>query len=245
MTLEGASIAPTPQTREKEIYLIEQTWRPVFDLKPKHKETIKRYWSLKQGRDGTRALCCMCNVEFVIGQLQIHHPDHNRRNNQLSNTLPCCEQCNNEERADWLRKQYSTTPTDTASLPKSEKENTTDSATDRKLAEDKILAQTPTLKYSRKYKALAQQFLLSACKDGPRQRDKLVQDFVSYTALFDPDNIGCSDLKAGEYIDDLSLGVFAGWKQFPTVSGPMIEAKPDSQVYQQIKARYSVQEPQV
>lgn len=210
-------IAPHPI--EKEIISFEQTWTAPFNLKTSHKTSLKRYFSLKSGRDGTRALCFSCNVEFGISQLQIHHIDHDRRNNQLSNIAPACQPCNDDERRVWLS-QCAANPGAAhqyGSQLKRENEKMQEQA--EKLLQAELLKQAPTtFQKAVSYKTQTLAYLVQHVKD-VKSFDQAVADVEAIT--------GCSHNKAIEYLNGFSMSSFAGWRQwFDGQNGQWIAPRP-------------------
>lgn len=210
-------IAPT--SVEKEIISFEQTWTAPFNLKTSHKTAIKRYFSLKSGRDGTRALCFACNVEFGISQLQIHHIDHDRRNNQLSNIQPACQPCNDDERRVWLS-QRAANPGEAHQYGiqlKRENERLSEEA--EKILQAELLKQAPTtFQKSVSYKQQTLVYLVQYVKE-PKSFDQAVADVEAIT--------GCSHAKAVEYLNAFSMSSFAGWRQwFSGENGQFIAPRP-------------------
>lgn len=230
MTIE--STAPhriPPPSREKQISLFEQEWRQVNELKPWHKEAIKQYFSFKQGRDGTRGLCCFCNVDFGFRQLQIHHIDHNRKNNQLSNVQVACEGCNNEERKVWLAERaraHNATHRIGAQL---KRENNSDMQEAEKLLQEQLLKQAPTtFQKSVSYKKQVLAYLTEYVKE-KKSFDTATADVEALT--------GCSHAKAIEYLNAFSLSVFAPWHQYSNESGQWIMPRQGSEAYKKVQEK--------
>lgn len=209
-------------TEEKErIILFEKTWQAPFNLRPHQKLDIKRYFSLKQGRDGTRALCFQCNQEFGFRQLQIHHIDHNRRNNQLSNIELACEGCNNEERKVWLSERMRHHGAAHHIGTQLNKEKNSDMQQDKanEILQAELLKQAPTtFQKSVSYKREALKYLVQHVKD-QKPFDQAVADVEALT--------GCSHSKAIEYLNGFSMSSFAGWRQwFSGETGQWIAPRP-------------------
>ena len=223
LTQNTAHLHTTPLcTEEKErIILFEKCWQAPFNLRPHQKEAVKRYWSIKQGRDGTRALCFFCNIEFGISQLQIHHIDHDRRNNQLPNIPPACESCNNDERRVWLAERMRHHGAAHHIGTQLNKEKDSDMQRDQadKLLQAELLKQAPTtFQKSVDYKRQALKYLVQHVKE-PRSFDQAVADIEAIT--------GCSHNKAIEYLNGFSMSSFAGWRQwFSGENGQWIAPRP-------------------
>ena len=198
------SIRPVSREKERSDFLetFESAYKAPRLLRPMHKQAIKQYLSVKQNRDGTRALCCFCNVEFGINQLQIHHKDHDRTHNQLSNIDASCEPCNNDERKTWLAASYASRASVITPL---KKENDKEMETIEKQEERRLLKQAPsTMQQTVKYKQQALDYLIEYVKEA--------KDFE--TAVSDVEAItGCSHAKAIEYIDAFSRSVFSPFYQ--------------------------------
>lgn len=187
-------IAPHPREIEaaQQVAKFEETWKAVSLLKPPQKERLKGYWSLKQGRDGTRVMCYFCHVEFGLKQIQIHHHDHDRTNNQLSNLAPACEPCNNDERARWLSERNRNTYPAAGSVTIDQKEREQNCEID----EARLLKQAPyTTQKKVEYRQKALDYLLEYVIR-PTDFDNVVGDIEALT--------GCSHNKAIEYADSFT-----------------------------------------
>lgn len=204
-------IAPqiiVPHPKEKEIISFEETWTAPMNLRPKHKKELKRYFSLKSGRDGSRSLCYSCNMEFGNEQIEIHHIDHDRRNNQLSNVLPACRPCNDDERRIWLSEINRSSHAAHHIGTQLKKEKTTNKEVEQanKLLQQELLKQAPTtFQKSVSYKQQTLAYLVRYVKEA-KQFDQAVADIEALT--------GCSHAKAIEYLNAFSISVFAGWRQW-------------------------------
>lgn len=191
--------------KERDVWLaeFERTWKAPRLLRPKHKAAIKQYYSIKQGRDGTRTICYFCGMEFANGQLQIHHIDHNRTNNQLSNVPPACESCNNDERKEWLAASYAKRAPVITLL---KKENETDPESIQKALSERLLKEAPTtFQKSKQYKHRTLVYLLQNVKF-PKLFDVAIADVVAIT--------GCSYSKAIEYLNGFSQSFYAPFDQW-------------------------------
>lgn len=189
-----------------------------MNLRPNHKQALKRYFSLKSGRDGSRTLCYSCNMEFGNAQIEIHHVDHNRRNNQLSNVLPACRPCNDDERRTWLSElNRSSHAAHHIGTQAKEKEIMKDIANE--LLQQELLKQAPTtFQKSVSYKQQTLAYLVQYVKE-QRSFDQAVADVEALT--------GCSHAKAIEYLNGFSMSSFAGWRQwFDGESGQWIAPRP-------------------
>lgn len=210
-------IAPHPI--EKEIISFEQTWTAPFNLKTSHKTALKRYFSLKSGRDGIRGLCFACNVEYGISQLQIHHIDHDRRNNQLSNIQPACQPCNDDERRVWLSQRAATSGEAHHYGIQLKRENDKEKEKANELLQEQLLKQAPTtFQKSVSYKKQTLAYLVQHVTDA-KGFDQAVADVEAIT--------GCSHAKAVEYLNAYSMSSFAGWRQwFSGENGQFIAPRP-------------------
>jgi 5-methylcytosine-specific restriction endonuclease McrA len=231
MTTENPDLLPQPAAYvhpyvEKETELFERSWLAPKNLRPEHKRQLKYYWSKKQGRDGTEVMCSTCKVVFGFEQIQVHHIDHNRKNNQLSNIQPACEGCNNDERAQWMSETRKGTRTPhhigSAML---KKENDTMEAT--KILQEQLLRQAPpTFQKKFEYMTKTIAYLTEYVKE-PKPFDTAVADVEALT--------GCQHAKAIEYLNGLSVSVFAPWRQWTDQSGQWIAPRTGSEAYKKIQ----------
>lgn len=209
------STCTVPRPREKDSHEkmaeFELGWKPPSLLRPEQKKKLKQYYSLKQGRDGTRALCCFCNKEFGIQDLEIHHKDHKRINNQLSNLELACGPCNRDERAQWMAAYYAQ---QRSVITAKEKENTTESETLAQADRSRLIKQAPlTTQMKIRYKQQALEYLIEYVKY-EKDFDLAVADVEALT--------GCSHQKAIEYLDSFSRSSFSPWRQWQSQAGQRI-----------------------
>ena len=228
--LDSTRIAPVniaPHPIEKELNSFLESWQAPKYLRPQHKKAIKWYYSVKQGRDGTRALCFMCNTDYGFKQLQIHHIDHNRQNNQLSNVTLACEGCNNEERKVWLSER-SAAPNAAYNIG-SQLNKEKDNEQAEKLLQEQLLKQAPTtFQKSVRYKQETLVYLVRHVKE-QKPFDQAVADVEALT--------GCSHAKAIEYLNAFSMASFAVWRQwFSGEKGQFIAPRPGEAYEKAVKS---------
>lgn len=186
---------PPPLERERaaRITNFEQGWRAVLELRPKHKLALKEHTALKQHHDGQVCACEQCGKVLGFKELQIHHIDHNERNNQLSNLRVFCIECNNNEHAEYLKQKHTAAHVVSEPLlnPK-EKENNRIADADQ----ERLIKQAPwTTQLRIRYKRQALDYLLEYVTKATLL-DNVVADIVALTE--------CSKAKALEYLDDYS-----------------------------------------
>lgn len=229
-------IQPVPREEERMSWLaeFEIKWKSVRLLRPNHKLAIKQYYSLKQGHDGTVALCYFCKKQFSIHDMQIHHCDHDRTNNQLSNVPPACGACNNEDKARYMAAEYSHLYANRASVIALKRENTTESESIEKSEQARLLKQAPlTTQLKMRYKQEALAYLIEYVKD-QKLFDVAVADVESIT--------GCSHVKAIEYLDAYSVSGFAPFRQWLNENGQWIAPRQDSEAYKRAVEQVNVKQ---
>jgi len=207
-------LAPHPQEKERKDFLtdFESKWKAPKLLRTHSKRILKEYYSKKQGRDGTRALCYLCNIEFGIDSLQIHHLDHDRTNNQLSNISPACGPCNNDERSNWLAASYAE---HASVITPREKEN----AQIAEMDQERLKKQAPlTTQLKIMYKRETLEYLIQYVTD-EKDFDQVVADVEARS--------NCSHQKAIEYVDSYSRSSFSPWRQWTNLTlGQRIARRP-------------------
>lgn len=191
---------------QAQIQAIENKWIAVQELKKGHKLTIKQYASLVQGHEIGRALCYFCHKQFGYGDLEIHHKDHNKRNNQLSNVTPACGPCNNEERAQWLAVENKKVRTPTDTLLTQQKQTDEGVVVQKQHDESETLKRAPwpcQKKVGYRHKALVHliRLIKAGVLDNGREFDTLVYDIETLS--------GCSHDKAIEYLNGWSISSYA------------------------------------
>jgi hypothetical protein len=217
-SIAGARIVPHPREKDRLDFLtnFENDWKPPSLLRPVQKRKIKEYYSQKQGRDGTRALCCFCNKEFGIEDLVIHHRDHNRTNNQLSNTPPACGPCNNEERKEWLRASHARRASVITPLNK-QTENESEQLTE--IQQERILKKAP---WTSQRKVLYRQKILIHLITRVKTPTPFYQVVADCEAVSE-----CSHDKAIEYLDAFSNSYYAPYAKFQDGDGDwMLKPRP-------------------
>lgn len=216
-------IHPLSREEERRIWLenFEKNWKSVRELRPNHKLAIKQYYSLNQGHDGGVALCYYCKAQFGIKALQIHHLDHDRRNNQLSNIVPACEPCNEDEKSRWMSEYNRRAYVERVSLPlPKEKENEIGATKKQEIDQQRLVKQAPLttqlkLKYRHEVlKLLIKEVMGHNHRNNRKNFDELIADTVFL--------VGCSQAKAIEYVDSFTISVFAPFRQWTDQSGTWI-----------------------
>jgi len=228
MTLDSTA----PYSREEEridwLQEFERAWYPVLELKPWHKEKVKRYYAIQQKQEGRTIICQKCGKLCGFEGTQIHHPDHNDRNNVLSNLRVYCDACNEEEKKEWLRTLAKRRHVDRATLPTpKEKENTSIAESDQA----RLIKQAPlTTQLKIHYKQETLDYLIRYVKSS-RLFDDAVADIEAIT--------GCSHAKAIEYLDALSRSSFAPFRQWmPEAGQQWIAPREGSEAYKKALADY-------
>jgi Tfp pilus assembly protein PilP len=178
-----------------------------LDLKPAHKRKIKEYTAKKQNREGETCCCEECGTLFGFSELKIHHIDHNRRNNQLSNVRVFCENCNNEDLRKWMSAVNRARYADRAPLPTpKDKEKSTNAETISQADKSRLIKQAPlTTQMKIRYKQQTLEYLIEFVKS-EKEFDQVVADIEAIT--------GCSHQKAIEYADSFSRSPFSAWRQW-------------------------------
>ena len=80
-----------------DLYNLIATYTPPNYLRTKHRQLIKKIYSLQQGFDGTKAFCCICGKIGEVEDMDVHHYNHIVGDNRLANIGPAHGKCNDAE----------------------------------------------------------------------------------------------------------------------------------------------------
>jgi hypothetical protein len=199
-----------PHSREKErlfeLENFEKGWFPVRELRPPHKLRLKKYTAKKQKQEGQTCICEQCGKLCGFSGVQIHHRDHDTRNNQLPNLAVFCDVCNEDEKKRWLSqlmKSRHHTQADTTTL-RSPKEKEIEAISEEQ--KERILRKAPwTSQKKVEYRHKILVHLIENIK-GPITFYGLVADSEAIS--------GCSHDKAIEYLDAFSNSVYSPYAKF-------------------------------
>jgi hypothetical protein len=78
-------------------YLAQRIRSGIADIWPDHYTDGKHINYRKFALDNHGQYCHICNYNRHPSVLQVHHIDHDRLNNELSNLLVCCPTCHMEQ----------------------------------------------------------------------------------------------------------------------------------------------------
>jgi hypothetical protein len=212
------TIPPHPREKERLAWIenFERTWYPVVELRPSHRFRLKEYTMKKQKQEGQTVRCELCGKLCDYFGTQIHHPDHNDRNNHLSNIRVYCDVCNEAEKKVWLSqlmKARHHAPVDTTTLC-SPKEKQTEAITEEQ--KERILRKAPwTSQKKVEYRHKILVHLIGSVTETDADE---AQSFYSHVA--DAEAItGCSHDKAIEYLDAFSTSYYAPFQKVHLKNG--------------------------
>lgn len=188
--------------KEAQIEEFVKSWKAPQRLRTSHKRDLKEYFSLKQGYDGNTANCELCGKLFEIRQLQIHHLDHVINHNELSNLMPACQACNDEERGRWM----ASTRGSLSNQLKKENQIQKTGLTADQIQQLQLLKQAPTtFQKSVEYKQQTLAYMVEYVKEAT-EIEELAWDIVAIA--------GCSYTKAVEYINSYSRSNRSPFRQW-------------------------------
>lgn len=192
----GAREAEIGARDARQAWLTNFVWEPRTELKKVHKDKLKRYWSLLEGRDGTELMCQHCKMVFGLAQIEVHHTTGRKRgkaDNELHHLKPLCGPCNRNA----IAKLNAGIEPDTLGRKQLNKE--IDQHTDAEKLQQKLLLEAPTIfQKSKSYKRQFFDYMFEYLAGG-RPYDVIVQEA---TAM-----IGCQKEWTTECLDVHSADV--------------------------------------